>query len=200
MHSRSKPFRVAEVVVDAVEDVDAVMRARPARRSRATAASARGRAPAAPASPWRDRWCPSRSRPAAISESRASSAIARMLKMASGVSIIAQTRVLRSMCMSSSRRPISSSCSGCEIFGTRMASGAACAAAARSSACHGVSMPLTRMNTSRLPKPPALTASATCARACSLASGATASSRSRITPSTGSVRAFSMARAFEPGM
>ena len=61
-------------------------------------------------------------------------------------------------------------------------------------------MPLTRMNTSRAPKPPAFTASATCWRACSLASGATASSRSRITPSTGKVRAFSMARAFDPGM
>ena len=135
-----------------------------------------------------------------VSESCASAASALMLKIASGVSIIAQMRVLRSIFMSSRRWPTRSSCSTLPIFGTRMASGAACAAAARSSACHGVSMALTRMNTSREPKPPAFTASATCRRACSLASGATASSRSRMTPSAGSVRAFSMARAFDPGM
>src|SRR6059058_544156 len=38
------------------------------------------------------------------------------------------------------------------------------------------------------------------ARAVSLASGATASSRSKISPSAGKARAFSRARGFEPGM
>ena len=57
-----------------------------------------------------------------------------------------------------------------------------------------------RMNTSRGPNPPAFTAATTCSRAATFASGATASSRSRITPSTGSVLAFSSARAFDPGM
>jgi hypothetical protein len=54
--------------------------------------------------------------------------------------------------------------------------------------------------TSRAPKPPAFTASATWARAVAFASGATLSSRSRMTASAARVRAFSMARAFEPGM
>jgi len=77
---------------------------------------------------------------------------------------------------------------------------AAAIAALRSSANHGVSMPLRRMNTSRVPKPPAFTVATTCSRAAAFASGATASSRSRMTPSTGNVFAFSSARAFEPGM
>ena len=63
-----------------------------------------------------------------------------------------------------------------------------------------VSRPLMRMTTSRVPNPPAATASATCCRAAALPSGATKSSRSRMTASAGSVRAFSMARALEPGM
>ena len=68
-------------------------RARRARRSSATAASARGRARCARASPWRDRWCPSRSRRAASRNPSRAAAIAAMLKIASGVSIIAQIRV-----------------------------------------------------------------------------------------------------------
>ena len=43
-----------------------------------------------------------------------------------------------------------------DTFGTRMASGAADTAASMSSASQGVSMPLTRMTTSRWPKPPRL--------------------------------------------
>ena len=57
-----------------------------------------------------------------------------------------------------------------------------------------------RTTTSREPKPPALIAARTCSRASALASGAIESSRSRMTASTGSVRAFSMARALVPGM
>src|ERR1041385_5458963 len=102
--------------------------------------------------------------------------------------------------MSSSRRPTSSSVSGLDTFGIRIASGAGCSAADKSSACQGVSVALMRMKTSRWPKPPAFTASATCLRAVSLASGATESSRSRMTPSAASVLAFSKARALEPGM
>ena len=57
-----------------------------------------------------------------------------------------------------------------------------------------------RMMTSRAPNPPAVTAFNTCWRAAALPSGATGSSRSRMTASAGKVRAFSMARALEPGM
>jgi hypothetical protein len=57
-----------------------------------------------------------------------------------------------------------------------------------------------RTITSRAPKEPAVTASMTCWRAAALASGATESSRSRMTASAGRVRAFSIARALEPGM
>src|SRR5712692_5340401 len=135
-----------------------------------------------------------------LSESRASAASAAMLNSASGVSIIAQMRVRRSACMSSSRVPTPSSWSGACTLGTRIASGAVCARAARSSANHCVPMPLMRTNTSRAPNPPAFRASRTCARAASLASGATASSRSRMMPSAGRLRALSMARAFDPGM
>ena len=135
-----------------------------------------------------------------VSESLAVAAISRTLKIAVGVSIIAQMRVCRFACRLSRRAPIRSGWSGVDTLGTRIASGAAATAAVRSSANHGVSMPLTRMNTSRAPKPPAFTAATTWLRAVSLASGATASSRSRITPSAGSVFAFSSARAFEPGM
>ena len=47
---------------------------------------------------------------------------------------------------------------GVETFGIRMASGPAWAAAIKSSLPQGVVGPLTRMTTSRRPKPPALTA------------------------------------------
>ena len=57
-----------------------------------------------------------------------------------------------------------------------------------------------RTMTSRVPNPPAVTASVTCLRAAALASGATESSRSRMTASAGKLRAFSIARAFDPGM
>ena len=72
--------------------------------------------------------------------------------------------------------------------------------AARSCSPQGVSRPLIRITTSRRPNPPAATAAAAWSRACSLASGATASSRSRMTTSQGSSRAFSIARALTAGM
>ena len=95
------------------------------------------------------------------SESFALAASARMRNSAIGVSIIAHSRVRWSVRMSSRRWPIISICSGVEIFGTSTASGAAWAAAVRSSACHGVSMPLMRTTTSRSPKPRAVTAAMT---------------------------------------
>ena len=68
-----------------------------------------------------------------------------------------------------------------------------------SSAPQGVSSPFARITTSRPPKPPSRTAATAPARAPALASGATESSRSRITTSQSSVRALSSARAFDAG-
>jgi hypothetical protein len=61
-------------------------------------------------------------------------------------------------------------------------------------------MPLTRMVSVRRPYSPLLAAAAAASRAAGLASGATASSRSKMTASIGSVLAFSTAFAFELGM
>ena len=69
-----------------------------------------------------------------------------------------------------------------------------------SSAPQGVSRPLTRITTSRPPKPPALTAATAASRAASFISGATASSRSRMITSASRPRAFSTAFAFDAGM
>ena len=120
--------------------------------------------------------------------------------MASGVSIMAQTRTSWPAPTAISRSITSSNCSGLDTFGSRIASGLACVMALRSSSHHSVSSPLMRTTTSRGPKPPALTASATCWRAAGLLCGATESSRSRMMASAGRLRAFSMARALEPGM
>src|ERR1019366_4559370 len=87
-----------------------------------------------------------------------------------------------------------------ETFGTRMPSGRALPAMAMSSIHHGESRLLTRIRTSRLPNPPAAIACAIWSRAIALVSGATESSRSRMMPSAGRLRAFSSARAFDPGM
>ena len=123
-------------------------------------------------------------------------AMAAISSMARGVSIIAQSAVADSASAVCGLR----TSSGPETFGMRTASGWASTAAARSALPHCVESAFTRITISRLPKPPALTASQTCARACSFASGATASSRSRMIASTGRARAFSIARALEPGM
>src|SRR5476649_1027748 len=135
-----------------------------------------------------------------VSGSFPSAASASTLNSANGVSIMAHKGILRSARRSNSHSPSRSRCSTVVIFGTRMPSGPAWAAAVKSSTAQGVSSALMRMITSRRPKPPAFTALTTCARAASLAAGATASSRSRMMPSTGSVRAFSIARAFDPGI
>ena len=86
----SKPSSVAEVVVDAVENGEAVG-ARGRQRRRQPVEPAVRSAPVARAFPWRDRWCPSRStarREPAWSR-RAGDLAA--LRIASGVSIMAQS-------------------------------------------------------------------------------------------------------------
>ncbi len=135
-----------------------------------------------------------------VSTSAAAAAISRALSMASGVSIIAHTRILWSALMSMSRSATSSKWPGLDTLGTSTASGLALATMLRSSSHHGVSSALMRTMISRAPNPPAVRASKTSPRAVAFASGATESSRSRMTASAGSVRAFSIARAFDPGM
>ena len=71
--------------------------------------------------------------------------------MASGVSIMAHSRVLSgapALAIASVARTMSAPVDG---LGIRMASGPTAAAAARSAAPHGVSSPLMRMISSRLP-------------------------------------------------
>ena len=106
--------------------------------------------------------------------------------MAFGVSIIAQRRVRSGAPFSRSTRAACMIAPGPSTLGKRIASGPAPAAAIRSSGPHGVCGPLTRMTTSRPPKSP-LAAATTCAARGSLASGATESSRSRISASAGRV-------------
>ena len=69
-----------------------------------------------------------------------------------------------------------------------------------SAACHSVPIPLIRMVTSRAPYSPEAAAAHAASRAAGFASGATASSRSRISPSQGIDFAFSSARSFDEGM
>ena len=85
-------------------------------------------------------------------------------------------------------------------LGTTIASGPAAQVASRSAACHSVSAPLTLMVTSRPAYSPLAAAAQAASRAAGLASGATASSRSRISPSQAMVFAFSRARSLELGM
>ena len=126
--------------------------------------------------------------------------MASMWRIARGVSIMAQSRVASEARCVASAISAAAIASGSETFGSRIASGPASAAARRSASPQGVPSPFTRITTSRRPNPPAFTAAQTCVRAKSLVSGATESSRSRITASAGKVRAFSIARAFAPGM
>ena len=127
-------------------------------------------------------------------------AIARASRMAIGVSIIAQS-VVWSGAPYLSRASTSWATSAALLtLGTTTASGPACAAASRSASCHSVPMPLTRMVRVRRPYSPLDAAAAADSRAAGLASGATASSRSKITASIGSVLAFSSALALELGM
>ncbi len=69
-----------------------------------------------------------------------------------------------------------------------------------SSAPHGVASPLQRMVSSRLPYSPDATAATAAWRASGLASGATASSMSKMMASHGIDLAFSSALGFDDGM
>ena len=85
-------------------------------------------------------------------------------------------------------------------LGTTIAAGPALLAAAMSASCHSVPIPLTRIVTVRRPYSPLAAAAHAAFRADSFASGATASSRSRIRPSHAIDLAFSSARSLELGM
>ena len=134
-----------------------------------------------------------------VSRSEAA-AISSACSMAYGVSTIAQSLVCSGAswpAIASTRRSTSSA----EFtLGTTIASGPAAHAASRSSACHSVSTPLTRMVSSRAPYSPEAAAAHAASRAATLASGATASSRSRISPSQAIDLAFSSARSLDEGM
>ena len=126
-------------------------------------------------------------------------AISSACSIARGVSTIAQRRVrsgapCRSIVSTRVRTAAAES-----TLGTTIASGPAAQAAARSSSCHAVPAPLTRIVSSRLPKPPDPAAAQADSRAPTFASGATASSRSRIRPSQGSVAALASARSLDAG-
>ena len=95
---------------------------------------------------------------------------------------------------------ISWTCAALSTFGSRIASGPAFDAAIMSSLPQGVSRPFTRMMISRLPYSPDAALAQTIPRASTLASGATASSRSRMSASAAKLLAFSCARALEPGI
>ena len=120
--------------------------------------------------------------------------------MATGVSTMAQILVCAGAPPLTSPSTMACTSSAEFTFGTTTPAGPASAAAAMSSACHGVSRPFTRMVTSLLPYSPERTAAQTRSRASALASGATASSRSRMSASAGRVLAFSRARSLAPGM
>jgi hypothetical protein len=127
-------------------------------------------------------------------------AICSACNMAYGVSTIAQSFV-RSGASCAAIASTSRSTASAELtLGTTIASGPAAQAARRSSTCQSVSAPLTRTASSRLPYSPDVTAAQAESRAATLASGATASSRSRIRPSQGIDFAFSSARSLDEGM
>ena len=78
-------------------------------------------------------------------------AISRTLKIASGVSIIAQSLVCSGAPAHSSAVASPRTWSALLTLGTTIASGPAAAAATRSAACHSVPTPLTRMVSVRRP-------------------------------------------------
>ena len=137
--------------------------------------------------------------PITSTATRGWAAIERTSKIAVGVSIIAQIAVSDPPAASSAAATVSTS-ARLAIFGITTADGRAAPAAAMSSAPQGVASPLQRIVSSRPPYSPEPTAVAAAARAAGLASGATASSRSKMIASHGIVLALSSALAFEDGM
>ena len=127
-------------------------------------------------------------------------AIEPALRIAIGVSIIAQIRVFSGALASRSARAASMIVPGPSTLGSRIASGAAAIAAARSSSPQGVWAPLTRMTTSRAPNPPARTASTTCCAGGRLGVGRDGILEVEDDRVGGRVRALAIALALEPGM
>ena len=127
-------------------------------------------------------------------------AISSAWSIASGVSTIAHNVVCSGASYDAIASARASTASALSTLGTTIASGPAAQAARRSSACHSVSAPLTRIVTSRAPYSPLAAAAQADSRAAGLASGATASSRSRMRASHGIDLAFSSARALDDGM
>ena len=178
-----EPVGVLDVVVDAVEDHLAGLPRREQRGGQVRHAAAGGRARAAARSSLARSLVPITS-----TATRGWAAMARTSKIAVGVSSIAQIGIDRRRARGVElrgdrrrRRPTEST------FGTTTADGPAATAAARSSAPHSVSSPLQRIVSSRPPYSPDCTAATAFARASALASGATASSRSKMIASAGSV-------------
>ena len=89
---------------------------------------------------------------------------------------------------------------GEDTFGISTASGPAAATAFMSASPHGVSRPLMRATTSRPPKPPARDRLRHLRRARLLGVGCDSVLEVENHASAGKLRAFSSARAFEPGM
>ncbi len=127
-------------------------------------------------------------------------AIARISRMAVGVSTIAQIVMAPGAPAASSRADTSSRYAADPTLGMTMAAAPEPAAAAMSSAPHGVSRPLQRIVISRCPYSPDCAAATALVRAASFASGATASSRSKMSASVGMVFAFWSARSFDDGI
>ena len=125
-HSARKPSASSDVVIDPVEDVEAVGPGGGEGASSARAASARGRARGGRGCPWRDRWCPSRSRSGACRRSRGGAGDLldvqdrerRLDHRPDGVRFGAPRAA------QASGRAVERS--GDDTFGTRIASGAAC--------------------------------------------------------------------------
>ncbi len=131
---------------------------------------------------------------------RGCAASSRTSKIAVGVSIIGQILTSGEAPAASSRFDTSSIVASESTFGITTADGFAAPAAAMSTAPHSVSSPLQRIVSSRLPYSPDCTAATALSRASGFASGATASSRSKMIASAGIVFAFSSARSLAAGM
>ena len=193
-------LRVAEVVVDAVQDIDAVgvRRRHAGHQPRQHRPAARARC--SRAYPWRDHWCPSRMRRAGFPNRAACGRERQHIEQ----------RDRRLDHRPDAGRAVGAACRAGAGRSTRAAAGSRSSApgsrrARRVAAASDRRLPgrveaVDADDDFARAEPAGATASMTCSRAAALASGATESSRSRMTASAGRVRAFSIARAFEPGM
>ena len=138
--------------------------------------------------------------PITSTATRGCAASRRMSKIAVGVSTIAQMRIVAGAPPASSSSETRSRVAVSATLGMTTAAAPERAAAARSSAPHGVSSPLQRIVSSRRPYSPDDAATTALARAASLASGATASSRSKMMASAAISLALARARSLAAGM